>query len=131
MVFKSPLGYLHGDEGPVVIVPAHVAAYLKRRIPLDQLRIDARSLNDEEIYYVLSSLHRAALAYDPTPTVRSQAAAPTERDSLLNTAEAASLLHLTTRGVRDACGKGRLEAHQEQGRWRISRAAIQRYRDTP
>ena len=131
MVFKSPLGYLHGVEGPVVIVPARVAAYLKRRIPLDQLRIDARSLNDEEIYYVLSSLHRAALAYDPTPAVTSEVAPTREPGSTLNTTEAASLLHLTARGVRDACEKGRLEAHQDQGRWRITRSAIQRYRDTP
>lgn len=123
---KAPDAYLHGDDGPVVIVPAHVAAYLKRRIPLDQLRIDARSMRDEEVYYVLSSLHRAALAYAPSSS-RSAAAPSQTREATASTTQAAGILGLTPRGVRDACERGRLEAELIDGRWRINRASIKRY----
>lgn len=128
---KAPDAYLHGDEGPVVIVPAHVASYLRRRIPLDRLRGDARDMRDPEAYYVLNALYRAALAYEsPTDTpVPATQPSPVPQERLLSSSQAGALLHLTARGVRDACEKGRLEAQQVDGRWQITRAAVRRYRD--
>ena len=128
---KAPNSYLHGDDGPVVIVPAHVASYLRRRIPLDRLRIDARNMQDPEAYHVLNSLHRAALVYESAPAVLVPTAdgTPVEQDRLLSSSQAGALLHLTARGVRDACEKGRLEAQRINGRWQITRAAVRRYRD--
>ena len=123
---KAPTAYLHGDDGPVVIVSAHVAAFLKRRVGLDALRINARDMGDMEVYYVLNSLQRAALAYDPTPAISTPSAAHGD-DSGLSTSQAAVALRMTARGVRDACEKGRLEGHLIDGRWRISRAAVRRY----
>lgn len=131
MIAKAPDAYLHGDEGPVVIVPAHVASYLRRRIPLDRLRIDARNMQDPEAYHVLNSLHRAALTYESTPNSPTPAAQakPPEQERLLSSSQAGALLHLTARGVRDACEKGRLEAQQVDGRWQITKAAVRRYRN--
>lgn len=131
MVAKAPDAYLHGGEGPIVIVPAHVASYLRRRIPLDRLRIDARNMQDPEAYHVLNSLHRAALTYESTPDTRADATPmqPAQQEPLLSSSQAGALLHLTARGVRDACEKGRLEAQQVDGRWQITRAAVRRYRD--
>lgn len=115
----------------MVIVPAHVASYLRRRIPLDRLRIDARNMQDPEAYHVLNSLHRAALTYEstsaaPAPVTQHE---PRDQERMLSSSQAGALLHLTARGVRDACEKGRLEAQQVDGRWQITRAAVRRYRD--
>ena len=126
---KAPDAYLHGDDGPVVIVSAHVAAYLKRRVALDALRVNARDMGDMEAYYVLNSLQRAALAYDPVPVV-SAPSVDRQGDSSLSTSEAGIALGITPRGVRDACEKGRLDGQLIDGRWRITRAAIQRYKRT-
>lgn len=123
---KAPTAYLHGDDGPVVIVSAHVAAFLKRRVGLDTLRINARDMGDMEVYYVLNSLQRAALAYDPTPATGTPSVAASN-DGGLSTSQAALALGITARGVRDACEKGRLEGRLIDGRWRISRAAVRRY----
>jgi excisionase family DNA binding protein len=125
---KAPDSYLHGEDGAIVVVSGHVAAFLKRRGALDKLRLDARDMKDLEVYYVLNSLHRAALLHESSPTPRTMAMPSAQAPVVLTTGEAASLLQLTPRGVRDACERGRLEAHQEQGRWRITRAAVERYR---
>ncbi|WP_370275611.1 helix-turn-helix domain-containing protein [Frigoribacterium sp. PhB160] len=45
----------------------------------------------------------------------------------VTTRQAATLLHLSTRGVRDACEKGRLEGRLIEGRWIISLASVKRY----
>lgn len=131
MAAKAPDAYFHGDEGPVVIVTAHVAAYLSRRMPLDRLRGDARDMRDAEVYHVLNALRRAALTYESAPDIPaplSQQDVP-DQERLLSSSQAGALLHLTARGVRDACEKGRLEAQQVDGRWQITRAAVRRYRD--
>ena len=131
MPAKAPDAYFHGDEGPVVIVTAHVAAYLSRRMPLDRLRGDARDMRDAEVYHVLNALRRAALTYEsalaaPAPVIQQE---PRDQERMLSSSQAGALLHLTARGVRDACEKGRLEAQQVDGRWQITRAAVRRYRD--
>ncbi|MFZ4894197.1 hypothetical protein ACL9RL_07085 [Plantibacter sp. Mn2098] len=125
---KAPDSYLHGEEGPVVIVPARVAAYLKQRIKLDELRLNARDMRDVEVYHVLNSLHRAALSYRAgSSTIIS--AETVERPTMLTTRQAATQLQLTPRGVRDACEKGRLDGELVDGRWQISRASIQHYKN--
>jgi excisionase family DNA binding protein len=106
-----------------------VAAFLKRRANLDALRTNARDMGDLEAYWVLNSLQQAALSYDPAPAIRVQSASQ-ESDTTLSTSQAATVLGITTRGVRDACEKGRLDGHLIDGRWRITRKAIDRY-ETP
>jgi excisionase family DNA binding protein len=125
-VTKAPDAWLHGQDGPIVIVSAHVAAYLKKAVPLDKLRLAARDMQDAEVYNVLSSLHRAALAYNPTGDEKGVDSIPTPSPTL-TTRQAATQLHLSPRGVRDACEKGRLAGELVDGRWRISRASVQRY----
>jgi excisionase family DNA binding protein len=123
---KAPTAYLHGNDGPVVIVSAHVAAFLKRRANLDALRTNARDMGDLETYWVLNSLQQAALSYDPLPPLSAPSAVG-ERDNSLSSREAAATLGITARGVRDALEKGRLDGHLIDGRWRITRAAVDRY----
>jgi excisionase family DNA binding protein len=79
-----------------------------------------------EVYYVLNSLQRAALAYDPTPANNAPSIAPSSGGDM-TTSQAAVALGITARGVRDACERGRLEGQLIEGRWRISRAAVRRY----
>ena len=123
---KAPTAYLHGNDGPVVIVSAHVAAFLKRRANLDTLRTNARDMGDLETYWVLNSLQQAALSYDPLPPLRAPSA-DYESDSSMSSSQAAAALGITARGVRDALEKGRLDGHRIDGRWRITRAAVDRY----
>ena len=123
---KAPTAYLHGNDGPVVIVSAHVAAFLKRRANLDTLRTNARDMGDLETYWVLNSLHQAALSYDTLPPL-SAPSAVRDRDKSMSSTQAATALGITARGVRDALEKGRLDGQRIDGRWRISRAAVRRY----
>ncbi|WP_425266409.1 helix-turn-helix domain-containing protein [Cryobacterium zongtaii] len=46
----------------------------------------------------------------------------------LSTTQAASRLGITDRGVRSAIATGRLHAESIAGRWRISREALQHFR---
>ena len=124
---KAPDAWLHGQDGPIVIVSAHVAAYLKKTVPLDRLRLAARDMQDAEVYNVLSSLHRAALAYNPGGAEGQGSDFKSDRSPMLTTRQAATQLRLSPRGVRDACEKGRLTGELVDGRWQISRASVQRY----
>lgn len=126
MAAKAPDAYLHGDDGPIVIVPARVAAFLKRYTALDEARLRVRTA-DSEIYDVLSSLHRAALAYMPPDPARESEPVKDGVAATVTTRQAAGILNLSTRGVRDACEKGRLEGRIVENRWIISLASVRRY----
>ncbi|MFE5293003.1 helix-turn-helix domain-containing protein [Isoptericola sp. NPDC056618] len=122
--------YVIGIEGPAVVVPARVAAWLDARANLSALRMKSRGA-DPEVDDVLLGLRVAALAWrtsatgsavDPEPEV------PRESSQWLSTGQAANLLGITDRAVRLAIREGRLVAEQVAGRYRISRANVEHYR---
>jgi excisionase family DNA binding protein len=49
----------------------------------------------------------------------------------MSTGEVGDLLGLSDRAVRAACQSGRLAAQQVAGRYRISKATVENYRDRP
>jgi excisionase family DNA binding protein len=126
MTVKTPDAYLHGD---VVIVPVRIAHMLANRGNLEDLRIFARGV-DPELYNVLAALHRGALQWRTSATGSDDAVKPeVDRDlKWLSTTEAAELLNMTDRGIRDAITKGRLKATTVAGRHRISRTDFEHYR---
>lgn len=126
----NPTSYVIGANGPAVMVPARVAAWLDVHAKLSSLRVRTRG-SDSEVDAVLVALRVAALEWrtsatgsevEPEPEVRR------ESSQWLSTGQAAGLLGMSARGVRLAISEGRLEAQQVAGRYRISRANVEHYR---
>lgn len=126
---KAPGSYRH--DGPVVIVPARVAAVMVRTREFSKWRTQAREMADAELYYVLNDLYTAGMTWDAeagepmpkvhTPVVRSA------RD-WISTSQAATITGLSERGVRDACKRGRLKAERVGGQWNIDTISAKQYR---
>lgn len=127
---RTAAAFVHGD-GAVVVVPARIAARLDALLNLRRLRIDVRG-RDAELDAVLIALGVAAAAWRTTATGSDQAPQP-EADphsEWLSTSEAADLLGVTDRRVRQEITGGRLVARRVAGRWRISREDVEQYRAT-
>lgn len=130
MDVSQPKGYLVGIQGPTVMVPARVAAWLEVRAGLSSVRARARG-NDPEVDAVLLALRIAGLAWRTSATgseVEPEPEVPRESSQWLSTGQAAGLLGITDRAVRLAIREGRLEAQQVAGRYRISRPNFEHYR---
>lgn len=126
----TPAGYVIGAQGPAVVVPARVAAWLESKANLSALRVRARG-SDAEVDAVLVALRVAALAWRTSATgsdVEPTPEAARGSEQWLSTSKAADLLGITDRAVRLAIREGRLEAVQVAGRWRVSRANVEHYR---
>jgi excisionase family DNA binding protein len=120
---KAPGGYIHGQEGPCVIVPGRVAALLERHMQLAHLRLALRG-SDEELDAVLVDLHAAAEAWRTAVRRPRAVRQATGRAPRVSTGEAAALLHITDRAVRKAIADRRLPAERVDGRWSITREDI-------
>ncbi|WP_171467684.1 helix-turn-helix domain-containing protein [Cellulosimicrobium sp. 72-3] len=123
-------GYLVGTQGPAVMVPARVAAWLEVRAGLSSVRAKARG-TDPEVDAVLFALRMAGLAWRTSATgseVEPEPEVPRESSQWLSTGQAAELLGITDRAVRLAIREGRLDAEQVAGRYRISRPNFEHYR---
>lgn len=120
--------YLHGVDGPVVVLPANVCDFLERHAGLDEYR--KRNLGRHpQLDHALLSLHSAATAYRASRTGTPEISEPEPpTSSWVGTTKAARILRMTDRGVRRACEQGRLEAHQVEGRWRIAREDLAQFR---
>ncbi len=121
--------YVHGN-GTVVIVPNRIASWLLDHARLRELRVRARGV-DSEIDAVLTALTLAGLHWQQQASEGGNNPAPkpeTEAD-LLGTEKAGALLGISSRAVRRAIFEGRLEAARIDGRWRISRQALQQFRE--
>ncbi|WP_030543102.1 helix-turn-helix domain-containing protein [Streptomyces albus] len=126
---RPPTAYLHGhDGGPVVLVPARIAAQLDKLLSLRQLRTSVRG-QDAELDSVLVALATAAAAWRTSATGSPLAPVPEAAPPCpwLSTTEAAAVLGITDRAVRLACETGRLDAEHVGGRWRVSREAAAHY----
>ncbi|WP_432542319.1 helix-turn-helix domain-containing protein [Kineococcus sp. SYSU DK002] len=128
MTYRPPEAYVHGVGAPAVIVPGRVAAWLEQHAGLQRIRIDVRGA-DPEVDAVLAALRLAALTWRGTACGTTQGnteeQAPLSAD--MSTSTAAARLGITERGVRLAITRGRLTAHQVDGRWHITPENLAHY----
>jgi excisionase family DNA binding protein len=128
--WRPPGAYVHGLDGPAVVVPARVAAWLERHAHLRAVRTEHRGV-DPEVDAVLVALGVAGAAWRAGSTgCGTDQRNPPEpvAASPLTTGQAADLLGITDRGVRAAILAGRLNAHQVGGRWHLDREDVEHYR---
>jgi helix-turn-helix protein len=124
-----------GCDGPVVVVPGRVAAWLLSRAGLADYHRAHRG-DDAEVDQVLVALKLVALAWRERTTAGAgcgtQAAdtppqaAPSPR--WLTTTAAARALGITARAVVKAVAADRLPAQWSAGRWWINPADVEHYR---
>lgn len=121
--------YLHGLNGPNVLVPGRVWHFLERYCGAAEFQRRVRG-RDAEVDNVLEALHAATVYWSASvngTTVRQQAEiAP--KSQQLSTTQAADLLGITDRAVRTACQSKRLVAERVNGRWQIDREALAHFR---
>lgn len=128
--------YLH--PGAVVVVPASVAAWLIVQTDMPARRVEHRG-TDPQVDAVLGALTVAGLGWRTSTTSAVASAggsalaivaeAPPQSKSM-NTSRAATILGITTRGVRLACDQGRIPATRVDGRWQLHPADVAAYRRT-
>lgn len=112
--FRPPEAFVHGHEGPVVVVPARVATWLLRRAGLEAYHRDHRGA-DPEVDAVLTALKVADRAWRAAQGADQGTGADSTRSEQtgcpwLSTREAAARLGITDRAVRKAIAGGRLKA---------------------
>lgn len=131
--WRPPAAYVHGIDGPAVVVPARVAAWLERVARVAQLRIDHRGI-DPEVDSVLVALGVAATAWRVNQGISTDQGTGQRKEpelaagSSLTTTQAANLLHITDRGVRAAIASGRLDAQRVGDQWLIDREDLEHFR---
>ncbi|MDH6460886.1 excisionase family DNA binding protein [Micromonospora sp. A200] len=131
--WRPPAAYVHGLDGPTVVVPARVAAWLERTGNLWELRTRHRGA-DPEVDSVLVALATAAAIWRQQAGISSdhgtdQRKQPeTETGSPLTTTQAAHRLGITDRGVRAAIAAQRLNAQRVGDQWLIDREDLEHFR---
>ncbi|MDQ0865723.1 helix-turn-helix domain-containing protein [Arthrobacter globiformis] len=126
---RPPSAYVHGLNGPVVVIPARVCAWLERYARLNEVRIQERG-SDPEVDAVLVAVRLAALTWRTTATGTPVAAKPEVDPDLkqwMSTGQAADKLGITDRAVRLAIQEQRLHANNINGRWRITQEDLQHF----
>ncbi len=130
MSCRRPEDYIHGEQGPVAIIPGRVAAWLVRYAEIRRLRVENRGV-DREIDAALVALTVAAYKWRASRigSQVEQAAEVAQRSTMrLSSAEAAELLEVTDRAVRLAIQQGRLQAERVGRRWVIHREDLEHFR---
>ncbi len=125
--------YLH--PGAVVVVPASVAAWLIVQTDMPARRVEHRG-TDAQVDAVLGALTVAGLGWRTSTSATasvcgSALAAEAEgvaQSEYMNTSRAATILGITTRGVRLACDQGRIPATRVDGRWQLDPDGVAAYR---
>lgn len=132
-MIRPPEAFIHGVDGPVVVVPGRVASVLLRTTTLGRYAAERRS-DDPEVDAVLVALRVAAMAW------RAQAGGSGSGPSLsvidgggassgqLTTAQAAQRLGIAERSVRRAIQAGRLPATLLGSRWVLDPEDVEHYR---
>lgn len=116
--------YVHGVDGPIVIVSARVAAQLDRLLNLTRVRVDVRG-QDPELDAVLLGLRVAAMAWRQSATGHTERTSPDPMPPWITTTQAADLLHVDPRHIRRLAAAGHLEARQiPGGSWLIERESV-------
>jgi excisionase family DNA binding protein len=121
--FRPPAAYVHGVDGPAVVVPARVAAWLERHADLNRIRIEHRG-TDAEVDNVLVAMRVVAVKWRLSATGRTAPEVPEVLEEWVSTTQAAEHLGITGRAVRLAIQEGRLTATQVGGKFRLSSEAI-------
>lgn len=131
---RPPEAYVHGLDGPMVVVPARVAALLMRRAGLDDYHRAHRG-EDPELDAVLVGLKTAAAAWramhvpsDSGSAVVELAAQQRPSPRQLSTAQAARALGISPRAVRQAIAENRLDAEVVGGRYVLTPDDVAHYR---
>jgi excisionase family DNA binding protein len=127
---SRPDAYLRGDS---VLVPARVADWLVRKVGLAQVRRDIRGI-DPELDAVLCAMEIGARDWwlgrnsgsDHGTEQRKRRSEPEELP--LTTADAATFLAMSERGVRKAIQDGRLPAQRHGDVWLINHPDAQAFR---
>ena len=115
--------------GPVVTVPARVAALLNRHAGLNEYRIRHRG-EDAEVDAALLALALAGASWTGSGggTRVAAPAEPVAQSKWVSTAGAAARLSITDRAVRRAINEGRLKARRDGTAWRIHTTDLEHYR---
>ena len=131
---RRPAGYyVHGLDGPTVVVPAWFARWLELHTDLDGQRVNRRGM-DPAVDEVLVALHfvamHAASTHTSAPGSTPPPAPEAPQDLPLTVSELAERVGITGRAIRQAITAGRLPAHRSGHRWFIDRADAETYRRT-
>jgi excisionase family DNA binding protein len=129
---RPPEAYVHGLDGPCVLVPGRVAALLLARTDLRSYHAKHRG-EDPEVDAVLVGLKVAAAAWGATVADRGNGQAercPWQPGSApwLSTRDAARRLCCSPRTVRWAIAQGRLPAVWFRGGWVLDPVEVEHYR---
>jgi excisionase family DNA binding protein len=121
MSHKPPAAYVHGLAGPVVVVPARIAALLVRRLGLAAFARDARGI-DPELDAVLVALRDAGYRWAaargcPPATDHDGGDVLEARSPWMTTAAAAQRLGVTRQAITRAIREGRLPGQRLGARW--------------
>jgi excisionase family DNA binding protein len=130
---RPAANYVHGLDGPTVVVPAWFARWLELHTDLDGQRVNRRGM-DPAVDEVLVALHfasmHAASAHTSAPGSARPPAPEVPQDLPVTVSELAERVGITGRAVRHAITAGRLPAHRVADRWLIDRADAETYRRT-
>jgi len=127
---RPPTAYVHGIDGPVVVVPGRVAALLDNLVDLTRLRIDVRG-QDPELDAVLVALRTAALAWRASAGGLPDRTPADPLPPWISAGQTAELLGVDPRHVRRLATTGRLTGRQLGDRtWLIERESAEHYRAT-
>jgi len=126
--------YLHA--GPCVVVPPAVAAWLLSATDLATLRVAHRGEDPQRDAVLIALTHCANLWRTSTTSAVASAggsalaieAEASPQSKSMNTSRAATILGITTRGVRLACDQGRIPATRVDGRWQLDLDGVAAYR---
>ena len=130
---RPAANYVHGLDGPTVVMPAWFARWLELHTDLDRQRVNRRGM-DPAVDEVLVALHYLALHAASTHTSAPGSTRPpapeVPQDLPVTVSELAERVGITGRAVRHAITAGRLPAHRVADRWLIDRADAETYRRT-
>lgn len=130
---RPAANYVHGLDGPTVVVPAWFARWLELHTDLDGQRVNRRGM-DPAVDEVLVALHFAAMhaasAHTSAPGSTRPPSPEVPQDLPVTVSELAERVGITGRAIRHAITAGRLPAHRVADRWLIDRADAETYRRT-
>lgn len=135
---RPPGAYVHGLDGPCVVIPGWVADWLLRQTNLDRRRVELRG-TDRAVDDVLVAVRECALRWRDAGSAAGAVdgtsldgdAEPTSGLAMsgqLSTGQVAAALGMTARAVRKAITEGRLPAQNADGRWLIDQNAVDEFR---
>ncbi|WP_068153509.1 helix-turn-helix domain-containing protein [Rhodococcoides corynebacterioides] len=143
MTARPAGAYVHGIDGPVVLVPARVAAWIEANTSIEALRVAARG-TDTEVDAVLLALHEAALRSRSSGSERKHLTCDASADAeirlqtptthgdlveLLSTPETATVTGLSDRAIRYAITSGQLSGIRRGAKWFVRRSDAERFRN--